>query len=273
MCALLLKVIMQKAILSFPARITALALIGCFLSLLGHPIPAQAQTDEIEVYDAEINKPGEFNVVWHNNYTAIGRTQPDFPGGVVPNHSLIGVPEWAYGVTNWLELAAYVPIYSLTDGQRFLIDGAKVRALFAAPDAEKRTVFYGVSFELSYNSSHWEQSRWEGEIRPIIGGHLGAVDVILNPIVETPFNGLKNLDFAPAARIAYNFSKTWAAAVEHYSDFGKFSGFDPIRDQQQVTFAVMDYKSDPNGVEFGIGHGFTAGSDELIMKLMLMHKF
>ncbi len=59
-----------------------------------------ALTDEIQVYDAEINEVGQFSVELHNNFTAIGHHEPDFPGGIVPNHTLNGVPEWAYGVTN-----------------------------------------------------------------------------------------------------------------------------------------------------------------------------
>jgi hypothetical protein len=60
-------------------------------------VQAYAQTDEIQVYDATISEPGQFSVEFHNNFTPIGRTQPDFPGGTVPNHRLNGVPEWAYG--------------------------------------------------------------------------------------------------------------------------------------------------------------------------------
>lgn len=38
---------------------------------------ARAQTDEIQVYDATIDEPGQFSVELHNNYTPIGRTQPN----------------------------------------------------------------------------------------------------------------------------------------------------------------------------------------------------
>jgi hypothetical protein len=51
--------------------------------LAGGPA-AQGQTDEIQVYDATINDPGQFSVELHNNYTLIGRTQPDFPGKIAP---------------------------------------------------------------------------------------------------------------------------------------------------------------------------------------------
>jgi hypothetical protein len=57
--------------------------------------PASAQTDEIQVYNAEIAAPGIFNLAWHNNYAPSGRAVADFPGGIVPNHALNGVTEWA----------------------------------------------------------------------------------------------------------------------------------------------------------------------------------
>jgi len=56
---------------------------------------ARAQTDEIQVYDAQIAAPGSFNLTWHDNYTPDGRTGPDYAGGIVPNHTLNGVPGWA----------------------------------------------------------------------------------------------------------------------------------------------------------------------------------
>jgi hypothetical protein len=61
---------------------------------------AFAQTDEIQVYDAEIAEPGVFNLMVHNNYTFNGLASPRFPGALVPDHTLNGVPEWAYGVTD-----------------------------------------------------------------------------------------------------------------------------------------------------------------------------
>ena len=134
---------------------------------------AHAQTDEIQVYDADINVPAQLSVQLHSNYTPIGRKAPDFEGGIVPNHTLNGVPEWAYGVTDWLELGAYLPLYSWTGNGRFLIDGAKLRAEFVVPHAQERSFFYGVNFELSFNARYWEPTRNSSEIRPIIGGRIG----------------------------------------------------------------------------------------------------
>jgi hypothetical protein len=238
------------------------------------PAPAaDAQIDEIQVYDAEINNPGVFSLQLHNNYTPIGRKQPGFEGGIAPNHTLNGVPEWALGVTEWLELGAYAPVYSRTGDGRFLVDGAKLRAEFVVPHAAERSFFYGVNLELGFNARYWEPTRTSGEIRPIIGGRLGPVDLIVNPILDTSFQGLGSLTFAPASRVAYNFSGNWAAALENYADYGRLSHFEPLGRQQQLLFAVVDYKSDPLSIEFGIGHGFTAASDPLVLKLILSRDF
>jgi hypothetical protein len=228
---------------------------------------AVAQTDEIQVYTGDIVAPGTFGLTLHNNYIAEGRKTPDFAGGIVPNHSWNGVPEFAYGVTDWLELGTYLPVYTLTNG-KFELDSVKLRALFVAPHNDDRTFFYGVNFELSWNAKHWDQSRNTGEIRPIIGWRAGPVDIVVNPILDTAFDGFKNLDFAPAERIDYNFSKTWAVALEHYADFGPLRGFLPANQQDQSLFAVVDYSSKVN-VEFGVGHGFAGGGDPLVIKLML----
>ena len=231
-------------------------------------------TDEIQVYDASITAVGKFNLTWHNNFTPQAQTVPDFPGGVVPDHTLNGVPEWAYGFRPWLELGAYVPIYSYTTRGQLLLEGVKLRMLFVVPHAEDRTFFYGLNFEYSYNEPRWDTHRFSGEMRAIIGAHLGPWDLIVNPVLDTEFNGFKNFTFAPEARVAYNFlPNKFALAAEWYGEFGAVSDILPTRLQGQNLFAVVDIGNSSHGIEFGVGHGYTRGSTPLIFKLMLMQDF
>ena len=78
--------------------------------LLFLPALVFAQTDEIQVYDAEVAPVGVFNLMIHSNFTPVGRKSADFPGGIVPNQSFNGAAEWAYGVTPWFEQGLYLPV-------------------------------------------------------------------------------------------------------------------------------------------------------------------
>ncbi len=250
------------------ACVSALLAVSMLNCIFGAP-SATAQTDEIEVYNAEIAAPGVFNLTLHDNYTPDGRTSPAFPGGIVPNHTLNGVPEWAYGVTDWFEAGLYLPLYSISGTGAWTYNGFKVRTLFVKPDAAEQRFFYGVNFEFSWNTAHWDQNRNTQEIRAIIGWHLGSFDIILNPILDNSYKGFGQLDFAPASRLAYNLNKMWAIAAEEYDDFGPLRGFYPASQQQHQLFAVFDYGGKPWSVEGGAGVGLTNATDHLVLKLIL----
>ena len=245
--------------------LAALALMGAALI----PRLALAQTDEIQVYNGEIAAPGVFNLTLHDNYTPSGSRTPAIPGGVVSNRSLNGVPEFAYGVTDWMEAGLYLPLYTVTGRGKVQLDGFKLRALFVEPDAAKKSFFYGVNFEFSFNSKHWDASPYSSEIRPIVGWRFGKVDLVFNPILDNAYKGLSRLDFAPQTRLAYNLSDTWAVAAEEYDDFGPLRGFYPLAHQTHELFGVIDFNGKPVNVELGAGFGLTPGSDHFTLKLIL----
>lgn len=244
-------------------------LLTALLACLGATGSAFAQTDEIQVYTGELAAPGEYTLVWHNNYTPWGLKTPAFPGAVVSHRSYNAVPEWAYGVNDWYEAGLYLPVYTYDRNGSLGLDSIKLRSLFAVPHAEKRDFFYGVNFELSFNSKRWDEKRNTGEIRPIVGTRVGRMDFILNPILDTSFDGLNQLDFAPSARIAFNPSEKWAFAVEHYADFGPIKNFLPSSQQSHAIYGVVDYAGETTGIEFGIGKGLNGATDKVTLKLML----
>lgn len=256
---------LQPGFMSPGRFLLAATLLACTFALGS----VSAQTDEIQVYTGELAAPGEFTLVWHNNYTPSGIKAPAFPGAVVSHHSYNAVPEWAYGVNDWFEAGLYLPVYSYDKNGSLGWDSAKLRTLFAVPHAEKRDFFYGVNFEFSFNSHRWDEKRNTGEIRPIIGKRFGRVDVIVNPILDTSFDGLDQLDFAPSARIDFNANDKWTVALEHYADFGPIKNFLPSSQQSHALYGVVDYAGETTGVEFGIGKGLNGATDKLTIKLML----
>ena len=250
-------------------RSSAIFLTAFVAAAIALPDRAFAQTDEIQVYDAGHADPGVFNLTWHNNFTPRGVKTPAFPGAIVADKSLNGVPEWAYGVTDWFETGLYLPLYTRDKNYGATLDGWKLRELFTVPHADDRTFVYGVNFEFSVNSKHWDAAHFTSEIRPIIGWHLKPVDIIVNPILDTAYDGVKNLDFAPNARIAYNFSPVLAMAVEEYADFGPLRAFYSGSDQSHQLYGVVDYSSKFVDIEAGVGFGLTDASDKLTFKLLL----
>ena len=240
-----------------------------FVALFAVPVLVFAQTDEIQVYDGGLAPVGTFNLTLHSNFTPKGLTTPAFPGGVVADKSFNGVPEWALGVTPWFEAGLYLPLYSRDMASGFGLDGVKLRALFAVPHAGDRTFFYGANFEFSINAQRWDTSRLTSEIRPIIGWHLRPWDIIVNPIVDTAYNGLKNLEFVPATRVAYHFPSGWTAAVEEYANFGPIHAFAPLDAQAHQLYGVVDRTWRGWDIEGGVGVGLTDASDRLTLKLIL----
>lgn len=238
------------------------------------PMVVLAQTDEIQVYDAEIAPPGIFNLMLHSNFTPLGRMTPDFPGAIIANHSFQETAEWAYGVTPWMEQGLYLPLtspYSANHGAT--INGFKIRELFVRPDAHDHKFFYGLNFEFSVNANYWEDKRTTSELRPIVGLHLHPWDFVYNPIVDTDYTGgFGNLQFNPAGRVAYNLNSRWAIAAEEYDGFGPLRHFVPYHQQFHEIWAVMDHYSPKFlgiNIEAGVGFGLTPGSDKVTLKLML----
>jgi hypothetical protein len=243
--------------------------IAIALAWLAPASSVWAQTDEIQVYDAGIAPLGAFNLTVHNNFTPSGSKTPSFPGAVVPDKSLNGAAEWAYGATPWFEAGLYLPLYTVSRSGGVLYNGMKLRTLFVTPDAANRRFFYGVNLEFSFNTAHWDERTYTSEIRPIIGAHLGRFDLIFNPIVDNSWNGFSKLEFVPATRLAVTLSGTYKIALEEYDDFGRITHFLPASRQSHQVFAVIDVNTPWVGIEAGIGAGLTGASDHRVFKLIL----
>lgn len=252
---------------SRPCRAIVRAFLALAVLAIGPASIASAQGDEIQVYDGGLAPVGVFNLTVHGNFTPDGIETPAFPGAVTSHRSFNGVPEWAYGVTPWFEAGLYLPLYSRDQALGWRLDGFKLRTLFAVPDAAERRFFYGANFEFSINARQWSEHRISSEVRPIVGWHLGRVDLIANPILDTDYDGLGNLVFAPSTRLTYNVNARWAVSSEEYADYGQVRRFHPRGEQSHQLFAVVDYVGAIE-LQVGVGVGLTDASDRLQLKVI-----
>jgi hypothetical protein len=229
--------------------------------------------DEIQVYTGEINEVGQFSVQQHLNYTIKGLTQPDYPGALISNHALNGTPEFAYGVTPWLELGLYIP-FAVNEQGQFLSNNFKLRALFATPDAAKKDFFYALNFEFDFPSWPFVPAHYAMEVRPIIGWRNAQWEFIVNPIIDFAWGGqLGGVEFAPAARFMRNLGEDRFIGLEYYSALGNPGNWQSFQQQAHELFAVTDFKVGEVDVDFGVGYGLTSGSDRWIVKTILSYAF
>jgi hypothetical protein len=229
---------------------------------------AHSVTDEVQVYNAEIAKVGQWTLQFHFNYAIKGLNEPDFDGGIIPNHALNGTPELAYGITEWWEIGFYAP-YAVDQAGEFSSNAGKIRSLFVTPNAAKREFFYGTNFEVSYATPRFSETRWNMEIRPIIGWRKNNIEFIINPIVDIGFGMNGDVTFAPAARLARNFGENFALGIEYYTGLGPLQSFLPFNDQQHNIYAVTDFKIGRWDVNAGVGYGLTSASDRWMAKMII----
>jgi hypothetical protein len=176
-------------------------------------------------------------------------------------------------VNKWLEAGLYLPLYSYDKNLGFGYDGFKLRALVASPNADERRFVYGLGFELSFNAARWDATRTTSEFRPIVGWHFDKVDLIFNPILDTAYDGVKNLVFAPSMRLAYSVDDRTQLALEEYSEYGPLHGFAPLGQQSHQLYGVLNRTVKSVDVETGIGVGMNDATDRITMKLMFAYDF
>jgi hypothetical protein len=62
-------------------------------------------------------------------------------------------------------------------------------------------------------------------------------------------------------------------ALEYYGSLGPVTGFDPAPEQEQQLFAALDLNVSPKWeINLGVGQGFTASTDHLLLKAIFGYR-
>jgi hypothetical protein len=141
------------------------------------------------------------------------------------------------------------------------------------PHAAERNFFYGLNFELSYETPPFSQTRFASEIRPIVGVRNKEWEFIVNPIVDLSFAPDGASAFAPAARLARNAGGDTWVGVEYYSNYSPIGAIPPADQQQHTLFGVVDFKVFGLDVNLGMGFGLTNASDSIVTKMIIGRAF
>jgi len=231
------------------------------LSLLAAPRLAFGLDQfEIQVYEDDVNKPGQLGLEVHTNFTFSGRKTPDYAGEIPPHHIGRLTLEPALGVTDFLELGAYIQFYTSPD-KRFDFAGLKLRTKWVVPERWRWPLMLGLNVELGKVSRAVEQDGWANEFRPIIGWKNDHFLASFNPIFGYALTGDEAFepDFEPAGKLAWNTQRGFALGVEYFACLAHLtSGFHPLKEQEHVIYAIFDL-AEPAGSETDDGWEFNLG--------------
>lgn len=270
-----------------PAR-TFLRLAAAAVSLVALAVaPAAHALDlfEIQVYQSEVNKPGQFGLEMHTNYTIRGQKQAEWDGHVPADRATRLTFEPALGVTEWLEVGAYFQTMHAPDyGVKYA--GMKLRAKMVVPERISGNTMLGLNVELGRVPRAVEEDGWANELRPIVGYKNDRFLVSFNPIIGYAFTGSERfrLHFEPALKGWVNTQLGFALGAEYYAGLGLIDrGFSPLRDQEHLALVAFDLaekagaKEDEDGewelnVAFGRGFG-PATAQEWLLKTIVGKAF
>ena len=242
---------------------------------LACPLACAQGNYEIQVYGADTVPAGNTMFELHSNYTARG--QQRYLHGVAPTygaeHETLEITQ---GLTDWSELGFYFFTSEKPDAGMDWV-GDHLRPRFRVPETWGWPIGFSISQEIGYQRARFSPDTWTWEIRPIVDKQQGRLYWSINPALERTLHGPDvnlGLDFAPAVKVGWDFTKVVNAGIEYYADYGSIRSIAPLHDQQQQIFAVTDLTVSPNWeLNFGVGIGPTAATDHWIIKGIVGRRF
>lgn len=223
--------------------------------------------DEIQVYNNSINKPGQFGLEMHSNYVADGTREPAYTGDAPSYGSFRETSEFSYGINDNWEIGAYVPV--LSQGNITRIEGGKLRVKYLVQ--KDSGFYYGLNTEIGHSTKRSNEQPWNQEVRPIIGYHGEDWRMAFNPVLGWALVGRDKFlpELSPMIKVGRSVTDNVVLGVEHYMDLGMVHQVEPLQNQGQNTFLVMDTTVANVNVNLGGGYGWTQGSDTWIVKMIL----
>jgi hypothetical protein len=235
----------------------------------------RSETYEIQVYGSDTVASRTTMVELHSNFTADGRRY--YLDGAAPtNHAEHETIEITQGINGWAEVGFYI-FTSEQSGLGAQWVGDHIRPRVRAPDSWHWPVGVSLSMEMGYQRAKFSPDTWTWEIRPIVDKTSGRWYLAVNPALERTWHGPDvnlGVDFSPAVKISYDFTKVVSGGIEYYADYGSITNIASLHDQQQQIFPALDLNVSPKWeINFGIGIGPTAATDHWIVKGIIGRRF
>ena len=269
---------------------TTIGLVAGLLWITTTSTASAGDLFEIQVYEAEVNRPMQVGLEAHFNYTFAGRKTPSYEGELTPNHVSRLTLEPALGITEYLEVGAYFQNLLEPDG-RYRFAGWKLRTKWVVPRRYTHQFFLGMNAEIGKVPQRVEEEGWANEFRPILGWSNGYWLFDVNPIFGYALTGPDKLkpDFEPAGKVGYNTQYGFMVGTEYYAGLGYLSSLPAPRTQQDhllfltfdlvspvspTTTTSVDAEEEPFELNIGLGRGLSdATPQKWIIKAIVGRTF
>ena len=253
------------------ARLPLRILLQVLLLVAFTAIPSVSMAvlqDEIQVYDDEINAKGESSLELHVNTTPRGVQTPSYPGEVMSNNGMRVTPELAYGLGHDLEAGLYIAYVNYDN--KFQYAGTKLRMKWLPYREENGDDFFaGANLEIANIQPQFDESRYNAELRFIIGKYFDKWLFSFNPIVGMPLSQPyvhQSPYYSTATRLSREVIPDLALGVEYYSNVNQLGQPVNYQNTQQLGFLMMYYDGKPISFQAGVGKGFSNSTDSLTLK-------
>lgn len=245
---------------------------GIALAVATAASAARAADEEIQVYMDEMNVRGGYGLDVHLSYVPDGRRRDaDYAGQMASQDRLRITPEFSYGLTDNLELGAYLPLLTVDPHQGAEVGGVKGRLKFIAPHAEGSPVFWGANFEIGRVRRALDLNPWNAELKLIGGYRSGPWTVAANLNIDWAVSGPDKgpTTYEVATKVSYQVREDLGVGLESYIDLGSARRFARLQDGDQKVFLVVDKTFGKWDLDIGVGHGFGAPEDRWILKAIV----
>lgn len=208
----------------------------------------------------------------HSNFTFEG-SKGMIDGAYGTEHQLHETVEITEGITDWFETGFYIFTSANPNQGGWQWVGDHIRPRVRVPESWRWPVGVSLSLEFGYQRAIFSPDTWTLEIRPIVDKQIERWYLAFNPTLDRSFHGpsvSQGLVFSPNFKVGYDFTKVINAGFEYYGSLGPITGFDPLIQQQQQIFPVVDLNVSPKWeFNFGVGWGLTRATDGLMVKMIL----
>jgi hypothetical protein len=252
--------------------VRALRLAALFLLLVPLGAAAHAADEEIQVYMDEMNPSGGYGLDLHLNYVPKGRhADVDFAGEEASAHRLRLTPEFSYGLTDHLELGAYLPLTEIDGRGHFELGGIKGRVKFIAPHRPGCHFFWGANFELGHVRRRLDINPWNAELKGIGGWRKGPLTLAANLNFDFVVSGPAPAPatFEIAIKTAYQLKPGFSIGFESYNDLGDTHRLRLDGNGNRHLFAVIDKNLGRFDLNFGVGYGYGPPDDRWVVKAIV----